>query len=523
MDPLISHCQAVCEQHNLLPQGSTVVIAVSGGIDSLVLLHVLHQLQKPLDLTLHIATLDHGLRGADGAADAARVAEIAGQLGLPCTRHTINVPQLMNDYELGVEEAARLGRYTFLFQVALQNSADCIALAHQHDDQAETVLMHLIRGSGLHGLQGMAYESALSEEHLLPDWAERLGLSDDDDIMPDDLVLIRPLLGVGRPDIVAYAERYNIQPCTDTTNTDTRLFRNAIREEVLPLLAQFNPNITTTLNRLATIVQGDLTIIDREVDNTAAWMFDWSDTVPDNPTDEGGEVVFIDREAFAEESVGMQRRLIRKAIMDLAVGISDLSFDLVERARQMVLSGQTNTSLPLLDDITLRIGYDEVLIGYGGDPAYPVHLPYLQPGRVLQVNLDQEAPRLSVGKLELVMYWVVAGRSTDWHPPDPLECTLAIPNNATITIRTWQSGDRFRPFGMNGHSQKLSDTFTNLKVPVYYRDQVPLLMINNEIAWIVAPTASGPKARIADPFAVRDAGANILRLRWQPPSLLPLP
>jgi len=505
----------------LITPHSTIVVAVSGGVDSLVLLHTLSQLQPILSFNIHVATLDHGLRGDQGAADAEYVEEFANYLGLDCTRHTISVPHLMNDYGLGTEEAARLGRYTFLFNVAKNAGANAIALAHQHDDQAETILMHLIRGSGLHGLQGMAYKSSLSEEHLLPDWEDLL--EEDEDLLPEDISLIRPFLSITRTEIAAYAQRHGITPCVDQTNTDTRLFRNAIREKVLPLLAEFNPNITTTLNRLAQIVQGDLEIIDREVEKTASWIFDWVETASRSADEEGGEGVFIDRESFREESIGIQRRLIRKAIKDLTLGISDLSFDLVERARHMILYGQTNNHMPLLEDITLRVGYDEVLISYGGNPLYPEQLPHLPPEQVIKIHLDGELQKVRVGKFELVYHWILKNRSTDWFPPDPLECTLAIPEEAEIELRTWRSGDRFRPFGMHGRSQKLSDTFTNLKVPVYYRGQVPLLTINGEIAWLVAPTAQGPVARIAETFAIRDASENILRFRWQTPSLFPLP
>ena len=121
------------------------------------------------------------------------------------------------------------------------------------------------------------------------------------------------------------------------------------------------------------------------------------------------------------------------------------------------------------------------------------------------------------GQLKLLSYWVIESRSKDLRFEDPLIATLAIPEGAQLVLRTRQTGDRFRPFGMNGKSQKLSDTFTNFKVPSYYRDHVPLLTINDEIAWFVAPTANGPQARIAEPFAVRSEEQSVLRLRWQMP------
>jgi tRNA(Ile)-lysidine synthetase-like protein len=119
------------------------------------------------------------------------------------------------------------------------------------------------------------------------------------------------------------------------------------------------------------------------------------------------------------------------------------------------------------------------------------------------------------GKLRLVTYWVVEERSKDLRYDDPLVCTLAIPEGARLALRTRRPGDRFRPFGMGGKSQKLSDTFTNLKAPSYFRDRVPLLTVNDEIAWFVAPTAGGPQSRIADTFAVRAEEQSVLHLRWQ--------
>lgn len=525
--PLLEQVIQTCRQYALIESGDTLIIGVSGGVDSLVLLHVLRSLATERNLTLHVATLDHGLRGADGTSDALTVEKIAREWGLSCSVGTLNVAAIAHDYHLNIEEAARQARYTFLWQIAIENDAETIIVAHNNDDQAETMLMHLIRGSGLDGLQGIQYISPLSEYHLLEDWDEIISAQrqnhdntalspiDISDLEPSDFNIVRPLLDVPRTLIEDYAAVHQLTPCQDQSNADTKRLRNAIRHEVIPLLKTYNPNIKASLTRLATTIQADVDILDTKVDSVASWLLNWMDTEPDStdPNAEAGEAVFLDRSAFADQTVGIQRRILRKIVNEIAGGLRELSFDHVEQARQMILSGKTGAQYDLPADLMLVIGYDEATIGYGGEPVYPPHLPSLE--ALQKVLIDPEGTGFTTGNMQLMTYWVVQGRSTDYHPPSPLECTLSIPNDAKIALRTWESGDRFRPFGMDGKSQKLSDTFINIKVPAYYRSRVPLLTINDEIAWFVAPTASGPRSRIADTFAIRDDSKSILRFRWQ--------
>lgn len=522
MSDIFAYCSQLCQEQRWLQANDVLVVAVSGGVDSLVLLHLLHRLQAEITFDLQVATLDHGLRGEASASDADYVTQIATDLGLKTHREKVDVNAIMQSYGLSLEEAARAARYSFLLQCALKSGARNIALAHHLDDQAETVLMHFIRGSGLHGLQGMSMSAPLSDEHLLPDWDEKLLSASEEDVLPEDFRLIRPLLHITRHEIEDYAATFGIEARQDQSNFDTSRLRNTIRHDLLPMLHKLNPNIKNTMSRLAHIVQADVTWIDTEIDRLAAWLVEWSETAPLRGEEESGEVAFIDRQSFAEQQIGVQRRLIRKVIFDLFPGMRDLSFDMVERVRDMIHHGKTSAILELPADIWLRVGYDEVLIGYGGDPVYPPNLPHLAPGQIEQIALDTEIQRHRVGKLELHVYWVTQRHSQDWYPPDPLECTLAVAPEAKIQIRTFEQGDRFRPFGLGGKSQKLSDTFVNAKIPVYYREQVPLLTIDGEIAWFVAPTAKGPLSRIADPFAIGAETDSILRFRWQMPNLLPL-
>ncbi|HYO89770.1 MAG TPA: tRNA lysidine(34) synthetase TilS, partial [Candidatus Limnocylindrales bacterium] len=204
------------ERHALFPRGTTLVLGVSGGADSLALLHALAALRRRLGLTLIAATLDHGLRGRDGAADAAHVDALAEAWHVPVVVGTADVAALAVQQRAGIEEAARNARYAFLAEVARSHGAGRIAVGHHADDQAETVLMHLLRGAGLDGLGGMR---PLAPVPGAP-----------------DLMLVRPLLGVTRAQIAAYCARHDIAARDDATNADTALTRGWLRHELLPLM-----------------------------------------------------------------------------------------------------------------------------------------------------------------------------------------------------------------------------------------------------------------------------------------------
>lgn len=299
-----------CRAERLFNAAERVVVAVSGGADSLALLHILQALQGDLQIALHVATLDHGLRGAQGAEDAAFVAQIAANWQIPCTVGSVDVPNLAATWRLGIEAAARRARYAFLRQCAAEIGAACIATAHQRDDQAETVLLHLIRGSGLAGLRG-----------ILPS-RER-----------DGVRIVRPLLTIGRDELLAYLTTHGVAPRHDPSNSDMQYTRNKVRHAVMPLLREINPSVALSLARTAETLRDDY----------AALMASLPSYTPP----------IIQREAFLRLLPAQQRLWLRAAVQQLAPE-RELSFERVEAALRFVRRLRTAGGVQLGGGIWLR-------------------------------------------------------------------------------------------------------------------------------------------------------------------------
>jgi tRNA(Ile)-lysidine synthase len=497
MSDLLARVTQAIERHGLCAAGQTVVVGVSGGVDSLVLLHVLLALRDRLSIRLHVATLDHGLRGEAGAADAAFVRATAAAWGVPCTAGRADVPALADSLRLGIEETARRVRYTFLVQVARQVRAERVAVGHQRDDQAETVLLHLLRGSGLNGLRGMAPLSPLTGSHILADVPllcdPPLTAPAAPDLWP---VLIRPLLDISRAEIEAYAAAHGLQPRADASNADLTYLRNRLRHQVLPLLETLNPNIRQTLAQTADVLRADAEALEAAGAEALAQV-----TRPSPP----GSVVF-DQAAWAALPLAFKRYTLRAALRQLRPDLRDVTYAHIADAVTLAEAGRTGARAPLPGGLTLRVGYGALVIGPADDSAAEIgdDAPALDPALSGLSFTAGETVERTFGT------WVFSARPL--HPDDdlpalhadPLGAALWVPAGATLALRTRQAGDRFRPRGLGGHSQKLADTLIAMRVPAPWRERVPLLTVNGVIAWFVAPTPEGVRGRVAEPFARPD-------------------
>lgn len=502
--------RATIERHNLITRGDRLVVAVSGGADSLALLHVLRDMSAEFDLYLHVATLDHGIRGAAGAADAAFVRQTAINWKLPVTVGQVDVQAAANHYHLGLEEAARQVRYAFLRRVALKVGAAKIAVGHNQDDQAETVLMHLIRGSGLSGLRGMLPNTPLSTYRLLDDAIITPDLPTADASAPD-MTLIRPLLETPRREIDAYIAALGLEPRQDATNRDTSYFRNQLRHDVIPQLEQLNPNLRETLARTADVLRADAELVFALGEAALERMIRVSR--PDG--------IILDSASWDGLSLSEKRHVIRAMVARLRPDLRDVSLIHVDQTIRIADARTLESEATLPGGLALRVGRGVFTVG-------------LAEAELFEIVPGEDAPALKNGftgrpflpgdvvSRQFDGWLFEAGPLTpdldiDSIHADPMAAALAVPSGAWLALRTRRPGDRFRPRGMGGQSQKLSDTFNTMKIPVPWRDRVPLLVVDQVVGWFVTPTAQGIRGRVADPFDVaqRMPDSRFIVVRWR--------
>jgi len=279
--PLEERVLDFIREHNLIPGRHPLLVAVSGGQDSVCLLHILSRLQHELDVKLHVTHLDHQLRDAESDADAQYVSDLAKQMGIPATVERRDVRAYQAQRRISLEEAAREVRYSFLAEVAGSIGADRVAVGHTTDDHIETMLMHLIRGTGTRGLRGLQPISR---------WRSSI----------NSLTIIRPLLEVSREETAEYCRCQHLMPRIDVSNLSLSPLRNRIRRQLLPLLQSYNPGVVQALLRTARIVDDDLAFLEKE-----------SARLRGEIAQRQGNTIVLDKAKFLELPSALQRHLLR--------------------------------------------------------------------------------------------------------------------------------------------------------------------------------------------------------------------
>jgi tRNA(Ile)-lysidine synthase len=462
---LLWEVRSTIVRYQLIGPGDIVVVGVSGGPDSLCLLHVLHALAPELGACLHVAHLHHGLRGADADADAAFVADIAEAWGLTCSVEQADVAALASQTSAALEEAAREARYTFLGRLAGEVGAQAVAVGHNADDQAETVLMHFLRGSGLAGLRGMQPKSAFPRPQLIIDNCQ---------LPIVNSRLIRPLLFVPRADILAYCAEHGLEPRYDRSNEDTTFFRNRLRHELLPLLEGYNPQIGRILSQSAAVLAGDYELL--RSDLLDAW--------PQVLVQESAGRLVLDLAAWRRLPTALQRSVLREAIQRLRASLRNVNYVHVDNAFWLLHEGRAGDRMTLPAGLELVVGYDRFAVGNAGIELPVNDLP--------QMDVEWLALPVS-GTLDLAGWQVdltllaAADLPPGWQEnADPWQAWLdANALGPAPALRTRCEGDRFQPLGMADRSKLLAELFTNSKIPAPARNRWPLLVATTgDIAWV---------------------------------------
>jgi tRNA(Ile)-lysidine synthase len=434
---LLTKVKETIKKYSLLDPGDRVLVAVSGGPDSVCLLGVLRELANDLDLTLHIAHLDHMFRGKESADEALFVSELATKFGIPATVEKFDVPAYCLERGLSPQEGAREMRYAFLQRAAKTVGATRIATGHTANDQAETFLMRLMRGAGVSGLSA---------------------------IPPARENIIRPLIEATRDEVMEYLKETGLAFVTDPSNAKPVYTRNRIRMEVLPVLERFNPRIVATLAAEA----GHLRDEDEAIEG-------YCTTLADSILVRKENTVFVKRNDFNTLPPAFRRRLLKKASDLAGAESSGLSRIQIDETIAFMAAARTGRTMGLPPGLTIGREYDRFVISARSGTEGFSHVIVI-PGVSVISELRMEIETLVVDP-----------------PPEEQEDKNYVWQalfdydkiGPVLTLRNRHPGDWFRPTGMSGKSKKIQDYFVDEKVPRRKRDLVPLLCSGEDILWVV--------------------------------------
>lgn len=426
--------KAFCEIEKLLSVNDQIVIAVSGGVDSMVLLEMLFQFQKELNLQLHVAHLNHQLR-PDSEVDANFVVEQAKQRGLAFTLEKVNVAEYASKNKQSIETAGRHARYDFLKRVAQAHHYGKIALAHHQNDQAETFFLNVIRGATAQGWGGMK------------------PLSD---------VYIRPLLNCSKSNIYQFAQDQKIPYREDETNTDQKFRRNWVRQRVIPLLEQKNENLVDAITRNQAVFRQTSDYLQQQAEIVLEHL------IISKEKDE----LSLNRKNFIVQHPAMQTEVIRLVIKNLRGDLNRLEAHHILKLCAHAKSKESGQLIELPLGLMVMIQPDVLIFSSQkiGNKPVPESQKLNISGETQWANwsfiseVKAFQSHQDIGRLSVCM---------DWSKIEP-----------PLVVRSRQPGDRIDPMGLSGR-KKIQDIFMDAKVARTTRDQVPLIEDQKGIVWVV--------------------------------------
>lgn len=451
-EAMVDKVREAIRRHALFVPGTRILVAVSGGADSMALLHAVHRLRGEFAVSLVAAHLDHGIR-SDTAEDRAVVRAACEELGIPLVFERVDVPAQARARRLNQEEAARLARRGFLERAAREAGAERIALGHTRSDVAETVLLHLLRGAGPRGLRG---------------------------ILPATPPYVRPLILCSRAETRAFCQAEGIPFGDDPTNDDRRLLRNAIRLEVLPILARFNPQAEAALARAGRLCA--------DAEEALAWT---ANLVLVEVAREQG----LDLDLLRDLPPSVQALAVRRAVEATGAALEECHMGQV---LDSLAVGRGEIHLP--GGVSVRIGSG--FLSFDPTAGSPPPLD-----RIWELPLDGEA---AIEELGWALRVSLLPRPERLVPPSPLVAYFDPRRIASpLVVRVPREGDRLRPLGMAG-TKRVRDLLMEARVPRWERARWPLLCDGQGIVWVVGVWMSGDHRVMPDATEVLTVEARKL-------------
>lgn len=449
-------------KYKMFNKNDKVIVAVSGGPDSVCLLHLLYRLRQKLGISLFAAHLDHKFRGKESEADSVFVQRFTKQLGIPCFTQQVDVPKYIEETGLSPEEAAREVRYRFFEKVFKQTNGDKIALGHNLNDQVETVLMRFLRGTGIKGLSG---------------------------IPPVRDVFVRPLIEVSREEIMNYLRRNRLEYRIDKTNLKPIYERNKLRLKLIPLLEkEYNPNLKKTLNNMAVLMRDDSDFIQKQTLKVFKEIVEIR----------GEDRLRVAYKKFDTLHNAIKTRLLRLCYKEVSKTLKDLSYSHIKDTMEFIEKGKTGASISLPKGVIVSKSYRGFGFYTKTSKKQKVKYSYkFLPGETVHIKEVDKKIKSQIMDISQV-------KTPFENDPSVVYVDLSQIKGNTLTIRNRKPGDRFRPLGMKG-TKKLKDFFIDEKIPAHERDSIPLVVEGDTIVWVAG-------LRLSEDYKITSKTTRVLKL-----------
>ena len=458
---VLESAKRAIQDHSMIPPGERVLVAVSGGLDSIVLLDVLHHLSAELPFDIVVGHIDHGLRGIASTQDAAFVHDLAGGYGLPAVQHNLTAADLDQLRSHGREGAARLARLAALEALAAQAGATRIALGHTTDDHAETILYRLVRGAGPTGVRG---------------------------IPPVRIPFIRPLIRTSRSRVHAYAVARSLMWREDATNSDLTYARNRVRHRILPALRQLNPRIVEALVRNADLLD--------DLDEAVAFFI--KERVTHLRVESNAPEFSLRKSELVMLPDSVLRLMLREGIRQTRGDLSGIELTHIEAIRKLITGQRAHGELSL-PGLHVRMQNDVLAFAAATHASAP---PWEMTVDLGETQLPYDDSSLELRIVPRTDVDLDSIQSDRW-----IEAADADRVTFPLRLRTREPGDRFAPLGL-GEEIKLKGFLINEHAPYFDRDSIPILCDSHAIIWVVG-------MRLSDTVKLSDRTQRVLLMRMK--------